>query len=131
MSWHQPPRLRVARMSLHRLRDRLRDLLRSARDHKMASVIRRINRLLLDHLVIFGRYIHFSVTVPSSLKAIAIKFVSASNSPPCSPAPMMRPTFGEGRAFDSWFYEQKEFPEEYAQARPMQTPDTRLSSIWL
>jgi hypothetical protein len=31
MSWHQQPRLRVARMSLDRLRDRLRMLLRSVR----------------------------------------------------------------------------------------------------
>lgn len=46
MSWHQQPRLRVARMSLGRLRDRLRDLLRGARGHKMANVIERINPVL-------------------------------------------------------------------------------------
>ena len=46
MSWHQQPRLRVATMSLGRLHDRLRDLLRGARDHKMANVIERINPVL-------------------------------------------------------------------------------------
>ena len=46
MSWHQQPRLRVAMMSLGRLRDRLRDLLRGARGHKMANVIERINPVL-------------------------------------------------------------------------------------
>ncbi len=46
MSWHQQPRLRVATMSLGRLRDRLRDLLRGARGHKMANVIERINPVL-------------------------------------------------------------------------------------
>ncbi|MHC8350585.1 reverse transcriptase domain-containing protein [Pseudomonas sp. RT4P38] len=46
MSWHQQPRLKVARMSLGRLRDRLRDLLRGARGCKMASVIERINPVL-------------------------------------------------------------------------------------
>ncbi|WP_456024937.1 group II intron reverse transcriptase/maturase [Pseudomonas protegens] len=46
MSWHQQPRLRVATMSLGRLRDRLRDLLRGARGHKMATVIERINPVL-------------------------------------------------------------------------------------
>lgn len=46
MSWHQQPRLRVATMSLRRLRDRLRELLRGARGHKMASVIERINPVL-------------------------------------------------------------------------------------
>ena len=46
MSWHQQPRLRVATMSLGRLRDRLRGLLRGARGHKMANVIERINPVL-------------------------------------------------------------------------------------
>ncbi|WP_313053695.1 group II intron reverse transcriptase/maturase [Pseudomonas lopnurensis] len=46
MSWHPQPRLRVATMSLKRLRDRLRDLLRAARGHKMASVIERLNPVL-------------------------------------------------------------------------------------
>jgi RNA-directed DNA polymerase len=46
MSWHQQPRLRVATMSLDRLRDRLRSLLRTTRSHKVASVIERINPVL-------------------------------------------------------------------------------------
>ena len=46
MSRHQQPRLRVATMSLGRLHDRLRDLLRGARGHKMANVIERINPVL-------------------------------------------------------------------------------------
>jgi len=46
MSWHQQPRLRVATMSLGRLRDRLAELLRGARGHKMASTIERINPVL-------------------------------------------------------------------------------------
>ena len=46
MSWHQQPRLRVATMSLRRLRVRLRELLRGARGHKMANVIERINPVL-------------------------------------------------------------------------------------
>ena len=46
MSWHQQPRLRVATMSLGRLRDRLRDLLHGAQGCKMASVIERINPVL-------------------------------------------------------------------------------------
>mgnify|MGYP003489039250 FL=1 len=46
MSWHQQPRLRVATMSLRRLRDRLRELLLRARGHKMANVIERINPVL-------------------------------------------------------------------------------------
>lgn len=43
MSWHQQPRLRVATMSLGRLRARLAELLRKARGHKMANTIERIN----------------------------------------------------------------------------------------
>jgi RNA-directed DNA polymerase len=46
MSWHQQPRLRVALMSLGRLRDRLRDLLRRARGRKTANIIERINPVL-------------------------------------------------------------------------------------
>ena len=46
MSWHQQPRLRVATMSLGRLRDRLRGLLRKARGHKMVNIIKRINPVL-------------------------------------------------------------------------------------
>ena len=46
MSWHRQPRLRVAVMSLGRLRDRVRDLLRGARGCKMATVIVRINPVL-------------------------------------------------------------------------------------
>ena len=46
MSRHQQPRLRVATMSLGRLRDRLRILLRSVRARKVATVIERINPVL-------------------------------------------------------------------------------------
>lgn len=46
MSRHQQPRLRVATMSLGRLRDRLRGLLRKARGHKMVNIIKRINPVL-------------------------------------------------------------------------------------
>ncbi|MFV3314207.1 group II intron reverse transcriptase/maturase [Pseudomonas sp. NY15374] len=46
MSWHQQPRLRVSAMSLGRLRDRLAELLSSARGHKMANTIERINPVL-------------------------------------------------------------------------------------
>ncbi len=46
MSWHQQPRLRVTTMSLSRLRDRLAELLRRARGHKMANIIERINPVL-------------------------------------------------------------------------------------
>ena len=46
VSWHQQPRLRVATMSLGRVRDRLRALLRSVRARKMATVIERINPVL-------------------------------------------------------------------------------------
>ncbi len=46
MSWHQQPRLRVATMSLGRLRDRLKGLLRVARGCKMTTVIARINPVL-------------------------------------------------------------------------------------
>ncbi|MCK1794432.1 group II intron reverse transcriptase/maturase, partial [Pseudomonas violetae] len=46
MSWHKQPKLKVATMSLNRLRDRLRELLRGARGHKMANVIERISPVL-------------------------------------------------------------------------------------
>lgn len=46
MSWNKQPRLKVAAMSLDRLRDRLRVLLRGTRGRKMASVIERINPVL-------------------------------------------------------------------------------------
>ncbi len=46
MSWHQQPRLRVATMSLERLRGRLRELLRRARGRKMAYIIERLNPVL-------------------------------------------------------------------------------------
>lgn len=46
MSRHRQPRLKVATLSLGRLRDRLRDLLRGARGRLMAYVIERINPVL-------------------------------------------------------------------------------------
>lgn len=46
MSWHQQPKLRVAAMSLGRLRNRLAELLRGARGHKMTNTIERINPVL-------------------------------------------------------------------------------------
>jgi len=46
MSWQRQPRLRVATMSLCRVRDRLRELLRGAEGRKMANVIERINPVL-------------------------------------------------------------------------------------
>ena len=46
MSWHQQPRLRVATMSLSRLRARLKGLLSGARGRKMLDVIERINPAL-------------------------------------------------------------------------------------
>ena len=46
MSLHKQPKLKVATMSLNRLRERLRQLLRGARGHKMANVIDRINPVL-------------------------------------------------------------------------------------
>jgi RNA-directed DNA polymerase len=46
MSWHKQPKLKVATMSLGRLRDRLRELLRGVRSHKMANVIERMNPVL-------------------------------------------------------------------------------------
>jgi RNA-directed DNA polymerase len=46
MSWNKQPRLKAAAMSLDRLCDRLRDLLRGARGRSMAYVIERINPVL-------------------------------------------------------------------------------------
>ncbi|WP_339548433.1 group II intron maturase-specific domain-containing protein [Pseudomonas sp. RA_35y_Pfl2_P32] len=46
MSWHQQPRLRVATMSLRRLRDRLGEHLRGARGRKLVYTIERINPVL-------------------------------------------------------------------------------------
>ncbi|WP_223533960.1 group II intron reverse transcriptase/maturase, partial [Pseudomonas sp. GL-RE-20] len=46
MSWHKQPKLKVAKMSLGRLRDRLRELLRGAEGRKMATTIERINPVL-------------------------------------------------------------------------------------
>ncbi|WP_419709160.1 group II intron reverse transcriptase/maturase [Pseudomonas sp. NFX224] len=46
MSLHRQPRLRVATMSLGRLRDRLRDLLRGARGRKLSDVIEQLNPVL-------------------------------------------------------------------------------------
>jgi RNA-directed DNA polymerase len=46
MSLHKQPKLKVATMSLNRLRDRLKEMLRGARGHKMAGVIERINPVL-------------------------------------------------------------------------------------
>ena len=55
MSWHKQPRLKVATLSLGRLRDRLRALLRGAWGHKMADVIDRINPVLLGWAGYFKR----------------------------------------------------------------------------
>ncbi len=46
MSWHQQPRFRVATLSLRRLRDRLKELMRGARGRKMTAVIAQINPVL-------------------------------------------------------------------------------------
>jgi RNA-directed DNA polymerase len=46
MSWHQQPRLRVATMSLRRLRDRLRDLLRRVRRRSMSHIVEQITPVL-------------------------------------------------------------------------------------
>ncbi|MNO59200.1 Group II intron, maturase-specific domain [compost metagenome] len=46
MSRHRQPRLRVAAMSLARLRGRLRELLRGVRGRKMARIIERLNPVL-------------------------------------------------------------------------------------
>lgn len=46
MSWNKQPRLKVAAMSLGRLRDRLRVLLRGARGRKLSDVIGQLNPVL-------------------------------------------------------------------------------------
>ena len=46
MSRHKQPKLNVAKMSLGRLRDRLRELLRRAEGRKMATTLGRINPVL-------------------------------------------------------------------------------------
>lgn len=46
MSWHQQPKLRVASMSLHRLRERLMEQLRQMRGRSVKHVIERINPVL-------------------------------------------------------------------------------------
>jgi len=46
MSWHSQPKLRIASMSLKRLRDRLKSLLQGARGRKLPTVIERINPVL-------------------------------------------------------------------------------------
>ncbi|MND77782.1 Group II intron-encoded protein LtrA [compost metagenome] len=46
MSRHRQPRLRVAVMSLKRMRDRLRELLRGARGCKMGNIVERLNPVL-------------------------------------------------------------------------------------
>jgi len=46
MSWHQQPRLRVATMSLRRLRDRLRDLLRRVRRRSISYIVEQITPVL-------------------------------------------------------------------------------------
>jgi RNA-directed DNA polymerase len=46
MSWHQQPRLRVVTISLRRLRDRLRDLLRRVRRRSVSYIIEQITPVL-------------------------------------------------------------------------------------
>lgn len=46
MSWHQQPKLRVATLSLRRLRDRLRELMRNAEGRRLSSTIERLNPVL-------------------------------------------------------------------------------------
>jgi RNA-directed DNA polymerase len=46
MSWHQQPKLRVATLSLRRLRDRLRELMRNAEGRKLSSTVERLNPVL-------------------------------------------------------------------------------------
>lgn len=46
MSWHRQPKLRIASMSLQRLRERLKGLLRRARGRKLPSVIEQLNPVL-------------------------------------------------------------------------------------
>jgi len=46
MSWHRQPKLRIASMSLQRLRDKLKGLLRGARGRKLPWVIEQLNPVL-------------------------------------------------------------------------------------
>jgi len=46
MSWHQQPKLRVATLSLRRLRDRLRELMRNAEGRRLSSTVERLNPVL-------------------------------------------------------------------------------------
>ncbi|QXH97857.1 group II intron reverse transcriptase/maturase [Pseudomonas monsensis] len=46
MSWHQQPKLRVASISLHRLRDRLRELLRRIRARSMRYIVEQMTPVL-------------------------------------------------------------------------------------
>ncbi|WP_223464547.1 MULTISPECIES: group II intron reverse transcriptase/maturase [Pseudomonas] len=46
MSWHKQPKLRVASISLHRLRDRLRELLRRIRGRSMRYIVEQMTPVL-------------------------------------------------------------------------------------
>ncbi|MGF6154771.1 RNA-directed DNA polymerase [Pseudomonas fluorescens] len=46
MSWHKQPKLRVASISLHGLRDRLRELLRRVRAHSMRYIVEQMTPVL-------------------------------------------------------------------------------------
>ncbi|MNM54657.1 Group II intron, maturase-specific domain [compost metagenome] len=46
MSWHKQPKLRVASISLHRLRDRLRELLRRIRARSMRYIVEQMTPVL-------------------------------------------------------------------------------------
>jgi RNA-directed DNA polymerase len=46
MSWHKQPKLRVASISLHRLRDRLRELLRRIRARSMRFIVEQMTPVL-------------------------------------------------------------------------------------
>jgi len=46
MSWHKQPKLRVASISLHRLRDRLRELLRRVRARSMRYIVEQMTPVL-------------------------------------------------------------------------------------
>ena len=46
MSWHKQPKLRVASISLHRLRDRLRELLRRTRARSMRYIVEQMTPVL-------------------------------------------------------------------------------------
>ncbi|MHC8358939.1 group II intron reverse transcriptase/maturase [Pseudomonas sp. LS2P72] len=46
MSWHKQPKLRVASISLHRLRDRLREILRRIRARSMRYIVEQVTPVL-------------------------------------------------------------------------------------